>query len=111
MREQVLRRDDAEQLVPLYGVAGIHRLAVYPNAAYLFERGVHRHVRVQLHELDGHYAADSVVWVLQQAVYRAARLGADVFQQLCDEVRGHISQEIRRVVRKQLLEEIRYLGA
>ena len=111
VREQVLRRHDAEQLVLFHGVAVVHRLAVDADAAYLLQRAGHSHVRVQLHELHGHYAARAVVRVLQQVVYRLARLRADVLQELRHKVCRHVAQEIRGVVGVELFKEALYLGA
>ena len=111
VREQVLRRHDAQELVPLHGVAGVDRLAVDADPAYLLQGARDGHVRVELHELHRHDAADAVVRVLQQVVYRLARVRVHVLEQLRDEIRRHVAQEIRRIVREELLKQALYLGA
>ena len=95
----------------LHGIAVVHRLAVNAHAAYLFQRAVHGHVRVKLHKLHRHDAADAVVRVLEQIIYRLASLRIHVFEQLSHKIRRHIAQEIRSVVRKQLLEQTLHLCA
>ena len=104
--KQVLDGDRAEELSPLRDVTGVDGLLVYARPADAGDRLRHGHVRPQRDVLRRHDRAGGVFGIAQDLVDLLAHLRVCLSQNALDDVRGHLVDEIRRVVHVQLVDEL-----
>ena len=108
-KEHVLDRHGAEQLSLHRHVAGVDRLLVHTGAADALDGLGNGHLRAQGHVLRGHDGPGGVFGVAQDLVDLAAHLGICLGEDALDHVRGHLFDEIRRVVHIQLAHKLSQL--
>ena len=97
-----------EQTVPLGNVASIDRLFVISIPTDALKGFRHGHVLIKAHVLRGHHTACAVLGVTENAVDGLAGLLVGVPQNSLDHPRGHLLDQLYRIVdiklRKHLLQ-------
>ena len=104
------QRERADEPALVDHIAGVDRFLIDAGALDALGRLLHGHLRAEGDELRCHDAAGAVLGIAQDLVDHPAHVGVGLPENALYDVRGHLLDEIDRVVHIQLVHDLFELG-